>query len=439
MEQRAYRKHPLVDYKWYAYFAIAIGLFTSVADMGSVVVALPTISEHFATDMPTAQWILIGYSLSISALLLPMGRLSDLVGRKRVYLLGFGLFVLAALLAGSACSVPLLVTARVLMGVGSAMVQGTSMAIVVSAFPEAERGKALGLQMSAVGSGGVAGPVIGGLIVGTFGWRGVFYTTAILGLVAIVAAQFILTGGHRETTTRRLGFDWLGAVLSSLVLVTFLLAVSNGASIGWTSPPILIVSFAVVGLLVVFTWWELATLNPMLDVRLFKRMLFALGALTRFVSFLGVSSVRFLIPFYLQTVRGYASQHVGLIVVPSAVAMILTGPLGGRLSDRFGWRLPSVGGLLVSALGLLLLSRLTELTPLSLVVTALVVQSSGSGVFGAPNSSSVLSTVVREQYGVVSGFLNLVRNSGANGLCIRIEVNLHHGCDLATTERLLIH
>ena len=412
MDQTGNRTFPLLSYKWWTFLAIAIGLFTSVADQGSVIVALPTISEHFATDLPTAQWVLIGYSLAVSALLLPMGRLSDIVGRKRVYLSGFGLFVLGAALAASAGSIALLVGARVVMGVGSAMIQGTSMAMVISTFPEAERGKALGLQMSAVGSGGVAGPVMGGLIVGTVGWQGVFLASVVLGLAAIVAGQIVLPSRPNEAEKGPVGFDWLGAGLSSLVLITFLLAVSNGATVGWTSPAIVIAAVALAALLAVFIWWELASSNPMLDMRLFKRPLFAFGALTRFGSFLGISSVRFLMPFYLQAVRGYTAAQVGLIVVPSAVALILMGPLGGRLSDRLGWRLPSVSGLVLTALGLLVLSRLTELTPLGLVVAAMVLQSVGNGIFGAPNSSSVLSVVERERYGVVSGFLNLVRNAG---------------------------
>ena len=384
---------------------------------------MPTISEHFDTDLPKAQWVLVGYLLSISALLLPMGRLSDIVGRKRVYLSGFGLFVVSAVLAASSGSFALLVGARVLMGVGSAMIQGTSMAIVVSTFPEAERGKALGLQMSAVGSGGVAGPILGGLIVGTVGWQGVFLASAVLGLIAIVAAQIVLTRRPEEAETRRVGFDWLGAGLSSLVLITFLLAVSNGATVGWTSPAIVIAAVAVVVLLAAFIWWEVASSDPMLDLRLFRRPLFAFGALTRFISFLGVSAVRFLMPFYLQLVRGYTVGQVGLVVVPSAAALILTGPLGGRLSDRFGWRLPSVSGLMLSAVGLLVLSQVSELTPLWLVVVVMVVQSTGSGIFGAPNSSAVLSAVEREGYGVASGFLNLVRNAGnVTGIAVATAV-----------------
>ena len=155
-------------------------------------VALSTIADHFETDLPTAQWVIIAYALTISALLLPMGRLSNLVGRRRVYMAGFGLFVAGAVLSALATSVFGLLAPRALMGVGAAMTQATAMAIVISAFPVSERGKALGLQMSAVGSGAMAGPALGGMIVSLVGWRGVFVVTAILGTVAMVAAYYLL-------------------------------------------------------------------------------------------------------------------------------------------------------------------------------------------------------------------------------------------------------
>lgn len=314
-----------------------------------------------------------------------------MVGRKQVYLSGFCLFVLSSLLAASAGNIFFLVGVRVIMGIGSAMVQATAMAIVISTFPEDERGKVLGLQMSAVGSGGVAGPIMAGLVVGAVGWQGVFLTTAILGVIAIIVGQIVLTRGIEEVHTMKSDFDWMGAGLSAMVLITFLLIVSNGAIFGWTSLVILTASVALVGLLVAFTWRELEASNPMLDIRLFKYPVFGFGVLARFGSFLGVSSVRFLMPFYLQIVRGYTVGQVGFLVVPSAAVMIFTGPLGGRISDRFGWRLPSVSGLILSAVGLLVLSRVTEVTPLLLVIAASGVQSMGSGIFGAPNSSSVLS------------------------------------------------
>ena len=399
------------SYKWWAYSAIAVGLFASVADIGSVVVALPTISEHFGTDLPTTQWVIIGYALTISALLLPMGRLSDIVGRKQIYIVGFGIFVIGAVLAGVSASMLWLILSRVVMGVGAAMTQGISMAILVSAFPSEERGKALGLQLSAVGAGGVVGPVMGGFIVGALGWRGVFFITAVLGVLSIAVAQAFLDGRRAHRDEKREAFDWLGAALSGAVLVAFLLAMSYGHRMGWGSPPIVITLLGVVALLGVFVWWELRTAAPMMDVRLFKRRLFSMGVSASFISFIGFSSVRFLMPFYLQAVLGYSPRQIGLILVPAALTMIVTGPVGGRLSDRYGWRKFNVGGMTLAATGLFILSRLTEDSSLVLVMAAMVIQTTGGGIFNAPNNSSILSVVEPGRQGVASGFLNLIRNS----------------------------
>ncbi len=379
--------------------------------MGSVIVALPTISNEFDTDLPTTQLVVVAFALTVSALLMPMGRLGDIVGRKRVYLIGFAGFLVGALLAGSSGSMVQLIGSRVLMGIGAAMVQGSSMAMVISAFPAEERGKALGLQLSAVGTGGVAGPAVGGFIVDSFGWQGVFFTTTALSVVSILAVMVVIDGSRSGRQDGRQAFDWIGASLSSLALIVFLLAMTSGPRVGWGSPIVVTGLVGAAVLVVTFVRWELRADSPMLDVRLFKRRLFSMGVAASFISFVGNSSVRFLMPFYLQAVLGYEPRQIGLVLVPAAFVMIVAGPLGGRLSDRYGWRTFNVGGLLTSAVALFALSRLTESTPISLVIGLLMLQSLGGGTFSPPNNSSILSTVEPSKYGVVSGFLNLVRNS----------------------------
>ena len=181
-------------YKWWVFLALAIGTFTSVADFGSLNVTMPTIAEHFGTDLPTTQWVLIGYALAISALLLPMGRLSDIIGRKRVYIGGFVIFVVGGVFASTSDSILALIGFKVLQGVGASMTQGTGMAMVLSTFPDEERGKAIGSFITVVGSGNVAGPALGGFIAGTLGWQWVFYFGVALALLAILAVFVVLDG-----------------------------------------------------------------------------------------------------------------------------------------------------------------------------------------------------------------------------------------------------
>ncbi len=198
------------NYKWWAFSAIATGTLASVIDHGSVNIALPAIARHFGTDLPSVQWVVIGYALTISSLLLPMGRLADLIGLRKVYLLGSLVFFLGALVAGSSSNLLILILSRILQGAGAAMTQGTGLAIVTGSFPERERGKAIGSIMTIVGTGGIAGPALGGFLVGAIGWRWVFLAPIPLVAVGVVAVLAILDNRPlmpNSPDRHRSGFD----------------------------------------------------------------------------------------------------------------------------------------------------------------------------------------------------------------------------------------
>ena len=402
-------------FKWYAFAAMAVGVFASVVDHGSVGVALPSIATHFQTDIPSVQWLVIGFAMTIIALLLPMGRLADLIGAKRVFLIGAGVIIAGSILAGAATDLAVLIVARIVQGTGAAMTQGTGMAITIGAFPPSERGKAIGLIMTMVGTGAVAGPAMGGFLVDAFGWRAVFFITVPIFAAAAALTALVLPGGNeprRALGANRGGFDWLGALLSSGALLALLLGISNAHRTGWTSPPILAAAGAFALLLAGFIWWELRYSGPMLELRLFRRRNFFLGVTSNYLMFMGSSAVLFMTPFYLQNVLGYQPSAAGLAVVPGAMCMAVLGPLSGRLSDRFGWRKFTVAGLMLSSAGVFILSRLSDDSSLFHVIPALMMTSSGMGTFYSPNSSSILSAVERESHGVISGLVNLIRNAG---------------------------
>ena len=240
-----------------------------------------------------------------------------------------------------------------------------------------------------------------------------FYGTAILAVLAIVAALVVIDPKRiGQPAGRRVRFDWTGALLSTAALVSFLQALTWAPALGYGSPLIVAAFAGFVACLTAFVFHELRAPSPMMDVRLFKRRLFSLGVLASYLNFLGMQSVRFIMPFYLQAVLGLSPTQVGLIIVPGAVSMMITGPLSGRLSDRFGWRWFTMGGLLVSVAGLLILSMLRPDSHLAIATFGMILQSAGIGIFNAPNNSSVLSAVEPSKYGVISGFLNLVRNAG---------------------------
>ena len=412
--------------KWWIFTTIAVGTFISVVDNGSVLVALPNIEEHFGSDLPTVQWVVVGNALAISALILPMGRLGDLVGRKWVYIGGLAIFVAGSALAGMAFNLPWLISAKVFQGLGSAMIQGNGMATVISAFSGAERGKALGTHMSVVGSGAIAGPAIGGLLVASFGWQSVFFVNVPVGFLTILVSAYFLPSSREAAAGERASgsFDWVGAGLSAMALLVFLLVVSNGHRLGWTSAPVLLGVAATLVMVAVFVWWEHRTQSPMLDLRLFRRKLVAIGSAAAWLSFMGMSSARFMMPFYMQRVLEINPRDVGLLLIPPALCMVLIGPVSGRLSDRFGWRVLTVSGLGLSMAACLVLAlTLDEMSPVVFIVVMLMLQSSGMALFNSPNQSSLLGAVERSQYGVVASLTQLIRNS-ANVTSIAVATTI---------------
>ncbi|MFQ5872593.1 MAG: MFS transporter [Dehalococcoidia bacterium] len=401
-------------YKWWTYVSISVGLFVVVMDQSGTNIALPRIAEHFSVNIPTVQWITLSYILSISAMLMPLGRLSDMLGRRRVYIAGFLVFIGAAAIGGSAQAFPFLIVAKVIQGIGSAGVQANGLAMVADAFPERERGKALGLYTSIVGVGLISGPAIGGVLVSGLGWRAVFLANIPIGLIAAISAYAILTGRSPLTVSdsRRRGFDWPGAALSSGMLASFLLGLSNAHRFGWGSPPI-VASLAIAGfLLAAFVWWQLRTSDPMLDLSLFRSAVFSMGVSTRFLLFLANASVVFLMPFYLIQVLGYRADRAGLMILPYAVGMALTSPVSGRLSDRLGTRWLSVTGMALSASAMFTFSRLSFDSSAIHVIIGMILGGTGMGTFSSANTSAIMGAQRREKYGIVAAFQNLVRNSG---------------------------
>ena len=415
------------SYKWWNFWTIATGTFFSVVDHGSVLIALPDIESHFDASLESVQWVVVSYALVISVLLLPMGRLGDVVGRRRVYIIGTALFVIASLGATFAPNLDVLIVMRVFKGIGAGMVQGCGMGMMIAAFSDAERGKALGTHLSVVGMGAIAGPAIGGFLVAWLGWQSVFFVNVPAGCIVLILSWFLLERGPRAESERRgrnATFDWTGALMSGIILLVLLLVVGNGNSLGWQSAPVIVGAVAVAVFMAAFLWWELKTASPMLDLRLFANRVFGIGAASAWLSFFGTSAARFLMPFYLQRVLGYAPEQVGLMMIPAALCMVILGPPSGRLSDRFGWQALTVIGLAMSSAGALVLAfALQERSAVWFVIATMMLQSSGNAVFNSPNSSSIISVVDRSRYGVVSALTQLIRNS-ANVVSVAVSTTI---------------
>ena len=414
------------NYKWWVFASVALGLFLTVTDQSGIGIALPRIAQHFGADLPTAQWIALGFTLSTSVMFMPVGRLSDIFGRAHVFMLGFGVFVAAAAIGGTAVAFPVLIAAKIIQGIGVAGIEANGMAMVADIFPEKERGKAIGLYMSIIGAGAVGGPVIGGTLVSLLGWRSIFASTGCVGIVALVLAALVLRRGIAEraavqTTGRatRTSFDWTGAALSAIVLVCFLLSITNGYKLGWGSPAILAGFGAAATALAVFIWWEGRAAAPMLDLSFFKSKVFTLGVSARFLSFLAGSAVYFIMPFYLVQGLGLEPSEAGLLMVPGSIAIAIWGPVSGRLSDRIGTRWLTVLGMALAGVGMLMFASLDENSSTMRVMVSILIEGTGIGLFSSPNTSAIMTAIDSRKFSVASAFLNLVRTSaGLSGIAI---------------------
>lgn len=374
-------------------------------------VALPTLAAHYGTDLPTTQWVVIGTMLTIAALLVPMGRLGDLVGRKVVYVSGFVIAAVGGLLAAFSPSVSLLILARIVTGLGAAMVQGNSMAIIASVFEDHERGRALGIQMGLVGFGSITGPALGGIIIESIGVRGLFSILALSAAAMAVAGQLVLRRrvSPRPTAER---FDWMGALSLAGVLVALLLTLTLGPKLGWNHPALLLCAGTAGVLLAGFVFWEQRCPYPMVKLKLFRNPYFSFGTLGTVVTFMGSSAMRFLIPFHLQVILGLSPRFVGLALIPAAAVTIFAAPVAGRLADRRGPRLVANAGMLLTATGIGVLSTLDLTSSLAVIISSTMLVALGLACFHAPNNTAILNASERRDYGVTSAFINLARNGG---------------------------
>ena len=399
------------DSTWLQFATVALGLFAAVLDFGMVTVALPTIADDFDLPLADASWVVLAAALTISATLLPVGSLSDAAGRKRVYILGVILFGIGSLLSALSPGLMPLVATRAAASIGAAMRMATGFAMVAVIFPPEERGKGMGANTSVVGFALVLGPILGGTLVDTWGWRSIFILQAAGSVAVLLPSLWLLDPKRVEQGRRPLAgrFDVLGALLVGGALTALILTLNKGNDFGWTSPQILAGAAIAVGSVLAFVYWEHRAAAPLLDLRLFRAPQFKWTILARSLGFLTGASWGFLMPFYLQDVQGYAPSRVGFIMFPSALGMAVMAAVSGRLSDRFGTRLFVAAGLALTVAGCLALAGFSEHTSVLVVMPVLLTLGIGAGLWGSPNASAAMSSVPPTSFGAVSALLNLTR------------------------------
>lgn len=394
--------------KWWVMLSVAMGVFLSTIDASIVQVALPTLEKQLDASFATVQWVVIAYLLVLSSLVLGVARLADMIGKKRIYLAGMTVFTTASVLCGLAPSVGLLIVFRVIQGVGAVMLQALGSAIVTETFPDEERGRALGIIGTVVSLGIILGPTLGGLLIGVVGWRAIFLVNLPVGITGFALVRRYVPdwrplGGQR--------FDAAGAVLMGLTLVTLSLALTFAPETGWGNPRIIGLLAGSGGALALFVMVQARLAQPMIDLRLFRDALFSISLATGLLVFVAISG-RIVLPFYLELVKGYEPQQVGLFLTIIPIALGVVAPVSGLLSDRYGSRGIALAGLVVLVGACFAVSTITAETGTLGYIARLLPFGIGAGLFQSPNNSAIMGAAPREHLGVASGLLALSRNLG---------------------------
>ena len=402
-----------MQYKWLVLSNTTVATLMSAIDSNIVLISLPTIGRELpGTNASLLLWILIGYSLLTSVVLVNFGRLSDMFGRVRLYVLGFAVFTGGSLLCGLSGTGFELVVFRLVQAVGAGFLFSNSAAIITDAFPPNERGRALGVNQVSIVVGAVSGLVLGGIITSTIGWRWIFFVNVPIGLIATLRARADLKELAKPETRPKI--DWFGNILFAAGLSILLLGITLGA-LGQVSGTVgilaVIVGIAVLG---VFILVETREQHPMLDLHLFRIRQFAASGLAMFLNALARGAFTFVLVFYLQGPPRYLSPFTaGLFLIPTSAALAVLGPISGWLSDRYGPRPFLVTGLVVSVVGFLWLATIGPNDSFLALAPALVLVGAGMGLFASPNRAAMMTAVQPERRGIASAIGSTLLNTGS--------------------------
>jgi EmrB/QacA subfamily drug resistance transporter len=397
------------NYRWWVLSVTSIGALMASLTSGTLVIALPDILRDLKTDIFSLLWIVVGYTLVATVLVLNAGRVADMVGRAKSYTLGFIIFTVASVLCALAPNSTLLILWRLVQGVGGALLMANATALVTDAFPRPELGKALGINAMVIGAGAILGPILGGWLTG-FGWRTIFWFNVPIGLAGAAAAGLILVEQARPD--RHLEIDWFGSILYFVGLMGLMMGLAFGGVYGWTTWWVVGGIAAFVVTLPIFIRVELRHHAPLLDLSLFQDRLFAMGNLTGFLNAIARNGVLFLLVFYFQGARGEDPVTAGIMLAPLAIGLIVLSPISGVLADRYGSRELATAGMVITGLGLVGLMTLDVATPYWQVALWQLIVGAGSGIFNSPNTSAVMGVVPPSKRGVGAGMRMMLMQSG---------------------------
>jgi EmrB/QacA subfamily drug resistance transporter len=398
--------------RWELLALTSIGAFMSPLDSAIVAVALPVMSPVLGLTFLSSIWVQAAYLLAMAVLLIPMGRLADHHGRVRFYLLGIVVFTLGSLFAALSMNAEWMIGARIVQGVGAALLSATSAAIVTAVFPPHERGRALGINVMAIYLGLAIGPPLGGFLAGEVGWRWIFLINLPIGALSLFWGWLLLPKSPIEDRTAP-RLDMVGSLLLAAFLICLLVPLTFGEEWGWLSPLSVVLLLCSVASLIAFVATELRVPDPVLDLSLLvHNRVFASANVAALLNYTALTAVGILTAIFLQVVQGRSPALTGWLMLGQPAIMAALSPLSGRVSDRVGSRALTTVGMLVIAVGMLLLATMGSAAGMVHVAGSLAVVGLGMAAFSAPNSSAVMGSVRRDQLSLASAFLATMRVTG---------------------------
>jgi EmrB/QacA subfamily drug resistance transporter len=396
--------------QWWVLIAVGLCLFLGSVDGSIVNVALPTLMQGFNADFPTVQWVVLAYLLGLTVLMVSMGRLADIIGKKRVFATGIVLFLIGSALCGLAMNIYLLIAFRFLQSVGAAMLLALGTAILTEVWPSYKRGQAIGFAAGFISLGIVIGPAIGGLMLQYLSWHWIFFVNVPIGALSFILVLLFVPplrpSGNRES------FDVAGAGTLGIGLLCLTLGITLGQTDGFTAPVVLVLFAVAAGLLALFAWLEMHVRYPMLDLSLFREAQFSLNLFTGTIVFVAISGVVLLLPFYLSLVLKLPLLQVGLYMAIVPLVMAVLQPMSGMLSDRMGTRRISTLGLFFILAGYLLMTTLPDSGSALAYVWRFLPVAIGMSLFNSPNNSAIMGSAPKNRLGIASAVLSTVRTLG---------------------------
>ncbi|MGH2920709.1 MAG: MFS transporter [Gaiellaceae bacterium] len=398
--------------KWWTLGAVAFGLFMIMLDNTVVNVALPSIQRGLGANLSQLEWVVNAYALTFAVLMLTGGKLADLLGRRRMFIAGLAIFTLASLACGLATSAEFLIGARVVQGVGSALMNPATLSIIIATFPPRQRGMAIGIWAGVSAMALAIGPLLGGIITEHIDWSWVFFINVPVGVLGIVVARLVIDESRDTSAVQRLDLPGLAVSAIALFALTYGLIEANQE--GWTSPLILSL-FAVAALgLVGFVLLEQHQRVPMLDLALFRNPTFAGANAVMMLVGLAMFGVFLFVTLYMQNVLRYSPTEAGAAFLPMTILIVLVAPVAGKLSDRIGSRWLMASGMALVSLSLLLNTRLDAASNFWDILPPLIVGGLGMGFAMTPTTAASMGSVPLDKAGVGSAVLNSMRQVGGS-------------------------